>query len=81
MDTTVTTGCNGVEERVGDVDGAGDALWASVDDFAFDGSHAVVVDVDVLVAVWVVVGVHTVSHVGLVHRDEEIAVGASFTAR
>jgi len=81
VDTTVTSGRDGLEEGVGDVDGAGYALWAGVDDFAFDRSHAIEVDVDVLVAVRVKIGVDTVRHVGLIHCDEKIAVGASFTAR
>jgi len=81
VDTTVTEWCDGLEKSIGDVNGSGDALWAGVNDFAFDGTHAVVVDIDILVAVGVVVGVDTVGHVGLVHGDEEVAVRAGDTAR
>lgn len=80
VDSTITTWCDGLEKRVGDIDGAGDAYGAGVDDFALDWSNTVVVDVDVLVAVDVVVWVDTVSHVCLVHGDEEFAVGSGRTA-
>lgn len=81
MDTTVTAWGDKVEKSVGDVDSSRSALWAGIDDFAFDGTHAVVVDVDVLVAVRVEVGVNTVCHVGSIHGNKQVAVGASLTAR
>lgn len=79
MDSAIPVGCDGLEERVGDVDGAGDAYGAGVDDLALDGTDTVVVDVDVLAAVGVVVWVDAIGHVGLVHSDEEIGVGTSDT--
>lgn len=80
MDSAITTWCDGLEERVGDIDGAGDAYGAGVDDFALEWSSTVVVDVDILVAVGVEVWVGTVGHVWLVHGNEEVAVGAGLTA-
>lgn len=80
MDSAITAWCDGLEERVGDVDGAGDTFGAGVDDFAQERSSTIVVNVDEFVAVGVVVWVDTVGHVWLVHGDEEVAVGACKTA-
>lgn len=80
MDSTITIWCDGREEGVCDIDGAGDTFGAGVDDFALDGSNTIVVDVDVLVAVGIEIWVGAVGHVWLVHGDEELAVGAGGTA-
>jgi len=80
VDATVAVGRNLEEKLVGYVDRALCAGWACVE-YGGRMHVSIVVDVDLLAAVGIIVGVDAVGHVNMVDGDEILTVGARNTAR